>query len=138
MPLVGMFAGNWLGVAIGMWASLLGALLLMGLGVYMLLFDDDDDAVAVATPLSGWALLAAGLSVSLDELAVGFSMALVDVPVGLAVVLIAVQAFLLSWLGLTFATQIKKVLGEWSEKVGGMALLAVGIWLLIEACLRIF
>jgi putative Mn2+ efflux pump MntP len=131
MPLIGLAGGHWLGHLLGLWASAVGAVLLIGLGIYALWFEDEDD-VGSAAVLSGWALLTAAASVSLDELAVGFSLALVQVPVFLTAALIAVQAFVVSWIGITFARQLRRWVGERIEKLGGVALLAIGLWQLLE------
>ncbi len=136
MPLVGLAGGHWLGQLMGLWASGVGAALLIALGIYTLWFEDDDEEAGKVATLSGWALLAAAASVSLDELAVGFSLALVQVPVLITAALIAVQAFLVAWIGISFAQQLRRYLGERIEKVGGVAFVAVGLWQLAEVLLH--
>lgn len=77
------------------------------------------------------------VSISLDELAVGFSIGLVGVPVALTILLIALQAFIFTFLGLTFGSKFKRFLGEWSEKVAGIVLGGLGFWIIIEAVLNL-
>jgi putative Mn2+ efflux pump MntP len=57
------------------------------------------------------------LSISLDELAVGFSIGFIDVPVVTTIILIDLQDFVFTWMGLTFGSKFKPLLGEWSEKL---------------------
>jgi manganese efflux pump family protein len=79
------------------------------------------------------------LSISLDELAVGvgFSIRFIDVLVELTILLIALQAFIFTFLGLTFGSKFKRFLGEWSEKVAGIVLSLLGFWIIIEALLKL-
>ena len=85
----------------------------------------------------GWTLFTTALSISLDELAVGFSIGLVGVPVALTIILVALQAFAFTILGLTFGSNLKKYLGEWSEKLAGMILGLLGLWIRMDAILHV-
>ncbi|MFB5193030.1 manganese efflux pump [Alicyclobacillus fastidiosus] len=77
------------------------------------------------------------LSISLDELAVGFSIGLVGVPVALTIILVALQAFIFTFFGLTFGSKLKRYLGEWSEKLAGIILGLLGLWILIDASVQL-
>ncbi|MHB1627851.1 MAG: manganese efflux pump MntP [Bacilli bacterium] len=83
--------------------------------------------------LVGWTLILTALSVSLDELAVGFSVGLIGVPIVLTIILIALQSFLFTVIGLAFGAKLRPYLGEWAEKLTGMVLLLLGLWIGIEA-----
>src|SRR4051812_17194127 len=78
MPVVGLLAGHALGDAVGATADYIAAAALLALGGWMLFGDDGDEAGKASALLgnSGIALLALGLSISLDELAMGFSIGL--------------------------------------------------------------
>lgn len=71
MPGVGMLLAGPVGHMIGDTAHYFAALLLVGLGVWMLVGDDDD-----GPSLDGRALLAVGVAVSIDEIAVGVGLGL--------------------------------------------------------------
>lgn len=73
MPGVGMLLAGPVGSMIGDTAHYFAALLLVGIGLFMLLSGDSDDG---GIDLSSGALLAVGLAVSVDEVAVGVSMGL--------------------------------------------------------------
>lgn len=129
MPIVGLVVGNHLGHAVGQWAGYGAAGLLILVGAHEIrgsLSDDDDKLPSV----EGGKLLLAGLSVSLDELAVGFSLGVLRVPVGPALGYIALQAFVITFLGLSWGTRIGRRSGEKAELVGGIVLAVLGLALL--------
>lgn len=137
MPTIGLLIGRWIGQWIGIWTSLLGGVALAGLAVWLLFFDDDDaEEEKLGREMVGWALLLTALGISLDELAVGFSIGLIGIPVVLTISLIALQAFVFSILGLTYGHRLQRVLGEWSERVAGMVLGLLGLWIVGESITR--
>lgn len=139
MTLMGFFVGHSAGQWIGVWASLLGGLALVGLAVWLLFFEDtDDENEKLKRGLVGWAFVVTALGISLDELAVGFSMGLVGVPIVLTVILIAAQALLFAFLGLTYGRRLKPLLGEWSEQLAGSVLGLLGLWITGAALTSLF
>lgn len=94
MPLVGLAIGATVGVVIGGAADYVAILALAGLGVYVLRVDEEKEEARIErfANSTGVALVAVGLTVSLDELAIGFALGLTRVPVVAAVLLIAGQA----------------------------------------------
>ena len=138
MPLIGLFIGKGAGRFIGNWASLIGGIALLAVAVWLIFFEvKDDDEEKLERNLVGWTLILTALSISLDELAVGFSIGLVGVPIALTIILIALQAFFLTYAGLTFGSKLKPYLGEWAEKLAGIVLGLLGIWILIDAILQL-
>ena len=139
MPLVGLFLGRGAGQLIGNFASLAGGIALVAVAVWLIfLANEDDEEEKLERNLVGWTLVVTALSVSVDELAVGFSIGLIGVPVALTIALIALQAFAFTILGLTFGSRLKPYLGEWSEKLTGIALGLLGLWILMGAGIRLF
>ncbi len=138
MALVGLFIGKGLGTFIGNWASLTGGILLLGVAVWLLVFDNDDEEKnRFEHDLVGWTLILTAISISLDELAMGFSIGLIGIPVTLTVILIACQAFVFTVVGLTFGSKLKPYLGEWSEKLAGTILGLLALWLIFIAILHL-
>lgn len=133
MPIAGIVIGGAIGHYFQGMISMIGALLLIGVAVYILLFDrDGEENEALRQPLVGWPLFAVAIGVSLDELAVGFTAGLMQAPLVLTLLLIAVQSFTFSLIGVTCAAKLKPYLGEWAEKAAGIVLGLMGIWMLIE------
>ncbi|MFD1676457.1 manganese efflux pump MntP family protein [Alicyclobacillus fodiniaquatilis] len=138
MPLIGLLIGKGAGRLIGDWASLIGGIALLAVAVWLIFFEDEDDEEEkLERNLVGWTLILTALSISLDELAVGFSIGLVGVPIALTIILIALQAFVFTFLGLTFGSKLKPYLGEWAEKLAGIVLGLLGLWILIDAIIHL-
>lgn len=133
MPLVGLLIGQGAGHLVGRWASLAGGIALIVVAVWLIFMADEDvEEAPLGGTLIGWTLVITALSISLDELAVGFSIGLIGVPVILTIVLIALQAFIFTVVGLTFGSKLKPYLGEWSEKLAGIVLGLLGIWIVLD------
>jgi len=134
MPLLGFALGAPLGRAIGVAADYLAIAVLIAFGVYTLLSADDDEEQRLGQleRLRGPAMLLLGLSISLDELAIGFTFGLLKLPVVLVVVTIAVQAFLVTQLGLRLGHRLSERMRESAERLAGAALLVLGVVLLVE------
>jgi len=136
MPLVGLLLGQGLGTRLGGFATDAAAgilIVLGGLAIREALQDDDDDALGrVAVAGRPRALVLAGLSVSLDELAVGLALGVLHVPLGPALAYIALQAFALTFGGLALGARLGARLGERAELVAGVVLALLGLALLLS------
>lgn len=134
MPIVGLLVGRALGSAIGNTADYVAIVVLAGLGGRMLLHEEQDEAgkVGELADRSGFAALALGFSISLDELAMGFTIGLLQLSLWLAVVLIGAQAFLLAQLGLRLGARLNEALRERAEQLAGIALVGLASLLVFE------
>lgn len=134
MPLVGLVLGRALGRLVGGAADYVAVAVLVVLGVWMLLHEDEaeGDRVAQLAHGRGLALLALGLSISLDELAIGFSIGLLHLSLWFAIVLIGTQAFLFAQLGLRLGSRLNETLRERTEQLAGVALLGLALLLVLE------
>lgn len=133
MPLVGFLIGARLGNAIGSAADYIAGALLILLGAYMLVKQDEDEeleAVSQMARMHGLALIGLGVSVSLDELAIGFSIGLLGISIGVAVVVIALQAFIVTQLGVGLGARVGEKIREGAERLAGLALLVLGAFIL--------
>ena len=137
MPLIGLALGSPLGHAIGSAADFLAIAVLLGFGTYMLLGDEDEaeESLGRISELRPLGAVALGLSVSLDELAIGFTLGLLKAPVVLVVALIAIQALIVSQLGLRVGHRLSERLREGAERLAGLALALLGLVLLGEKLL---
>ena len=134
MPVVGLLLGHALGHLVGGAAEYVAIAVLALLGVWMLLHEEEDEDEKVGQLASGrgLALLALGISISLDELAIGFTIGLLHLSLWLAVVLIGAQAFLVAQLGLRLGAQLNETLRERAEQLAGLVLLALAVLLGVE------
>jgi manganese efflux pump family protein len=134
MPLVGLALGAALARAIGPVAGYLAGAAVMAIGAWMLLAadkDEDEKATRLITS-RGLALIALGISISLDELAIGFTIGLAHLPAAAVIVAIALQAFLAAQLGLAIGARIGERWRERAEQIAGIALILLGAYLITE------
>lgn len=133
MPLVGFFAGNLTGRAVGNAADYLAIAILIGLGLFMLRPQhDEDEQLSLLARTRGLAVLGLGVSISIDELAIGFTIGLLKFPVVLILVLIGTQTFIVTQLGIRLGQRIGERIREGAERLAGVALALLGFVLLGE------
>ena len=134
MPLIGLALGGALARGIGDVADYLAAVAVIGIGAWLLLAGgkDEEERASRVTSSHGLALVALGISISLDELAIGFSIGLAGVPVAAVVAAIALQALLAAQLGLAIGAKIGERWRERAEQAAGIALILLGAFLLAE------
>jgi manganese efflux pump family protein len=133
MPLIGLALGGALASGIGYVADYLAAGTVIVLGGCMLFGGDDEERKATRVVAShGLALIALGISISLDELAIGFTIGLVGLPLTAVILAIAIQTVLVAQLGLAAGARIGD---RWRERAGqaaGIALILLGIYLIVS------
>src|ERR1700682_3006933 len=134
MPLVGFFAGNLAGRAVGNAADYLAIAILIGLGLFLLRpqAENEDTRLSLLARTRGLAVLGLGISISIDELAIGFMIGLLHFPVLVILVLIGIQTFVLTQLGIRLGQRIGERVREGAERLAGVALAALGVVLLAE------
>jgi putative Mn2+ efflux pump MntP len=136
MPVIGLLLGHALGTLVGNAADYVAIGVLGLLGAWMLLHEDEDEdegeKVGQVASGQGLALLALGVSISLDELAIGFTIGLLHLSLWLAVVLIGAQAFLFAQIGLRLGARLNETFRERAEQLAGLALLGLAVLLVVE------
>ena len=137
MPLIGLALGLPLSHAVGDAAEYVAIAVLLAFGLYTLLSSEarEERTVARLADARGPSMLLLGLSISLDELAIGFTLGLLRLPVVLVVVLIAVQAIILTQLGLRIGGRMSELLRETAERLAGLVLSSLALVLLAEKLL---
>jgi putative Mn2+ efflux pump MntP len=138
MPLIGLALGSALARGIGHVADYLAAAAVIGVGAWMLLAGDQDEEEKAGRLAGsrGLALVALGISISLDELAIGFSIGLTHLPTAAVIVTIALQALVAAQLGLAVGAKIGQRWRERAEQVAGIALIVLGGYLITEQLVR--
>jgi putative Mn2+ efflux pump MntP len=138
MPLIGLGLGAALAHGIGQVADYVAAAAVIGIGGWMLFAGDEDeeDKAARITTSRGLALVGLGISISLDELAIGFSIGLSSLPVIAVIVAIALQAFIAAQLGLAIGAKIAERWRERAERLAGIALILLGVYLIAAQLTR--
>jgi manganese efflux pump family protein len=137
MPLIGLALGGALARGIGHVADYLAAAAVIGIGIWMLLAgDEDEDKASRIMTSRGLALVGLGISISLDELAIGFSIGLARLPVSAVIAAIALQAFVAAQLGLAIGARIAGRWRERAERLAGIALILLGVYLIVQQLIR--
>jgi putative Mn2+ efflux pump MntP len=133
MPLIGLGLGAALARGIGGVTDYVAGVAVIGVGVWTLLASDQDEEEKASrfTASHGLALIGLGISISLDELAIGVTIGLVHLPLSAVIVAIAVQAFLTAQLGLALGARIGERWRERAERLAGIALILLGIYLIV-------
>lgn len=80
----------------------------------------------------GLLLVTLAVATSIDALAVGLSLAFLKVNIALACLIIGVVAFGVTVGGFTIGKQAKSFLGRYTEAVGGIILIAIGLRVLLS------
>jgi putative Mn2+ efflux pump MntP len=137
MPLIGLAVGVPLGHAIGKTADYIAIGVLLAFGLYTLAASEEHEQQKLAqlAQARGPGALLLGLSISLDELAIGFTLGLLRLPAAVVIALIAVQAFIVTQLGLRLGNRLSEHLREAAERLAGLALTGLAIALLAQKLL---
>lgn len=136
MPLIGLGLGGALARGIGSVANYAAAAAVIAVGAWLLLSGNEGQRAGRVLSSTGLALVALGLSISLDELAIGFSIGLARLPVAAVIVAIALQALIAAQLGLALGARIGERWRERAGRVAGIALMLLGVYLVIEQAVR--
>lgn len=147
MPLVGLWIGLVLGKLVGNIATVIGALVLIFIGLNMLWgvlkervqvfsFPEAKKAFQGGTWQSQgvnsfWGLMMLAGSVSIDALSVGFSLGTLKAQLLRTVLVLGAVAGLMTASGFFLGRGLGGWLGEKAEIVGGLILVAVGVKLLV-------
>jgi putative Mn2+ efflux pump MntP len=135
MPLAGFFVGRVVSGPIGKAAPYAAVVLLLAVGLYTVWEGLTEGPLEDYRPPNLTALLAAALSVSLDELAIGLTFGLLGVPIALTVILIAAQACVLTYLGTLIGKSVGAVFATRAELVSGAVLIVLSAGLLLQQLL---
>ncbi|MBN9469816.1 MAG: manganese efflux pump [Bosea sp.] len=90
------------------------------------------ERAAVARGNSLWTVMATAIGTSIDAMAVGVSLAFLDVNIIVVALAVGFATFLMSTGGMMTGNLIGVRFGRWAERIGGMALVGLGISILIS------
>ncbi|WP_371372274.1 manganese efflux pump MntP family protein [Sporomusa aerivorans] len=128
---VGAYHIDWPAASVQNIATIIGALVLAGLGINMIKDNvgANNESVPV-NPLRGTALCVLAASVSIDALAAGFSLGMIDVDLLRLSAILGGVIFVIALLGLGLGRKLGRYIGERAELVGGFVLVLLGIHIL--------
>ena len=135
MPIVGLLIGQALAGLIGHFGNYIGAALLVLTGLYSFWQarkrskNEEQEEREKVYKLKIGRLLFMGFVLGIDNLVVGFALSFYNVPLLLAVVFIATVSIVMSLIGLELGKYLGERFEEWSEVVGSLILILVGLGL---------
>jgi manganese efflux pump family protein len=129
MPLLGMLGGRFLTEKFGSFATIIGGVLLLVLGLQMIWASLKTGDEKIISPV-GFGLILFALSVSLDSFSVGLSLGIYGAKTLMVLLCFGIMATVQTWAGLLLGKKVQSWLGNYSEALGGAILLAFGIKLL--------
>ena len=128
---VGAYHIDWPAANVQNFATIIGALVLAGLGVNMIKENiSGPEAAAAGNPLRGGALFVLAASVSIDALAAGFSLGMIDVDLLRLSLILGAVIFVIALMGLGLGRKLGRYIGEQAELIGGIVLVLLGIHIL--------
>ncbi len=130
MPLVGMTAGKFLSEKFGTFATALGGILLVLLGLQMAWSSLKKEEEKAITPV-GFGLLLFAFSVSIDSFSVGLTLGIYRAKTMMVILCFGIAATIMTWCGLLVGRKVQGWLGAYGEALGGSILLAFGLKLLL-------
>ncbi|SHG89728.1 manganese efflux pump MntP [Ornithinibacillus halophilus] len=129
MPFIGIVLGQAISSSIGSLTTLLGGLLLVGIGSQMV-FSAFNHEVPQVIKTTGIGLLFFAISVSIDSFSVGLGLGLSGVKIALVLILFGAASTILTWLGMIIGRKVRGLLGVYSEILGGSILFAFGLYII--------
>ncbi|MDQ0089824.1 putative Mn2+ efflux pump MntP [Paenibacillus anaericanus] len=127
MPLLGIFAGQYVGGLLGDLARYVAGGLLLLLGGHMIASSIKGSGIQSINHRSILGVLLFSLSVSIDSFSVGVSLGMFNGNMWLSVLSFGFFGGLMSILGLALGRGMRRGLGEYGEAAGGAILLAFGL-----------
>ena len=136
MPLVGLWAGQKLGIIFGDVATGIGAVILFWLGGKMLWGAYRGIDISTNIPsLQGLGIYAIAGSVSVDALSVGFSLGTFVTNILAAILIMGFTAGVMTLMGVRLGRRAGTWLGNKAEALGGIILIFIGVKMVLEIIL---
>lgn len=126
MPILGLLAGRTLAGELRGYGRYVGAALLVATGIYTVVAGLRAGQEGRRT-ITGRALVLTALALSFDNLVVGFALGVYHVNLVLAGVLIGTISVAMSLLGLQLGQRLGGRVEQWSDELGGIVLVLVGV-----------
>ena len=133
MPIIGYFIGNIFSEKIINLNPYLSMILLIVIGIMMLKEDNDDK---ISNSLKFGEMLLLSIATSIDALIVGISLSFLKNDIISSSIIIGTITFIICFIGFTIGNLLSNILGKYSNKIGGITLILIGIKTFIEYLLK--
>jgi putative Mn2+ efflux pump MntP len=131
MQVIGYTIGTGAGHLIGTIADYVGFLVLAGVGVFIVResYESDDSIFKID---SGWGLIAASASISLDSLGIGVSLPGVPLPLVPLLATVAVSTVIFTAVGLAFGSRLGRRYKRIAQRTSGLVLLVLAVFFTVQ------
>lgn len=127
LPFIGMVIGNFLSLKLDQITSYAGSVLLIFIGAYMFFSAFQSANTFAFNPYNHIQMFTLAILVSLDSFPVGLSLGLTGIGSYFIIFLIGLTAMVFSIVGMLIGRRTHKVLGVYSEMLGGIILFLFGM-----------
>lgn len=134
MPVFGWLVGQGAKDAVALAGHWIAFILLGFIGIKMIREASDVSKVKGHIHHTG-TLIMLSLATSIDAFIIGVTLSLIKIPFLLSITIISIVTFVLSFSGFLFGKELGRFFGRKIEILGGLALIAIGIKILIEGLL---
>lgn len=131
LPLIGIVFGKLITAKVGYITTLIGGLLLVGIGAHMIFSALSNDEKESIQPY-GMGLFLLALTVSIDSFSVGLGLGLSGAKIILTLVLFGGVNTVLTWIGMLLGRKVRGFLGIYSEMLGGSILCSFGLYIIFS------
>jgi len=132
MPILGWWGGTAISSVLAFFAHLTATGLLVIIGLRMMWQSRTPDKMHDGyDPSRGWSLVGLSIATSIDALAAGISLGLIGVSIWMPAAFIGLITISLTYIGVRIGRRAGRFLGPWSERIGGIVLILIGIRILI-------
>ena len=132
MTAVGCLGGEGLSSFVGGAGCWIAFGLLMFLGINMVRNPPDDDAEKDHDPTRGWSIIGLSLACAVDSLVAGVSLSLMGTGAWRLAPVFGMTAAGMAFIGTMVGRKAGVHLGQWPQRIGGFALIAIGIRGVVE------
>lgn len=131
MPVIGWLIGRGAKDIIASAAPWIAFILLSAIGIKMIREASDKRTVKTHIHQTG-TLLMLSVATSIDALIIGVTLSLIEIPFLVSITIISIVTFVLSFTGFLFGKTLARFFGRKVEIIGGAALIAIGLKILLE------
>lgn len=129
MPIIGYYLGNLFSKRIIKYNPYISTILLIIIGILMLLEKNDDK---LQNNLKIKELLMLSIATSIDALVIGISLSFLKNHIFSSSLIIGIVTFILCFIGYKIGNLLNKKIGKYSNLIGGITLIIIGIKILLE------
>lgn len=136
-PIVGYFVGRFAQTWVESFDHWLSFILLAGIGIHLIYETLSNQGDEMPKPTSFAKTLLTAFATSIDAMIVGVSLAFLEVNIWLAGALIGLITFLMTSLGVSVGATLGKKVGKIAQMMGGVVLIAIGMFILVTHLLDV-